>query len=487
MLRYSQAAAESASERFEALFANVPLSLMVLDAHDMVVQANSMAQRSFQPQENDRPLIALMPFVGAEHAPRVRAAFAAAANRHGRGHRVVFHIDDERRITGDLHIARIESHSDDGIGADAVSLRRDRPGPLLAERQVLCSAAAPQSCRSATRAAAYRRAPAGGGDQLRAGRHHLRRSKRAHHRLQPTAAMLFQCAASDALGSPEPLSARRPQVLAFAQLTTQAALGEMTGPHGQRQRAGGGGERSFERHAEGETTTVFARDLTGRKREEARRNCAGGATASRTRCSRGHHGQRHRARLQQHPACHPGQRGTGKADCTPAGTRTKTCWRIDKAGRRAARPGAPDPDLQPQRGAPAPPPSRWPRWRMTPAPAARHPATEIELRPAPAPELPPGAGRCHAGRAGAPEPVHQRRARHWQSARAHPGRWRAGAADQHQRENLGLAAKGDYVALRVRDDRPGMDEATLPRIFDPSSPPSPWARAQAWAWPWCMA
>jgi C4-dicarboxylate-specific signal transduction histidine kinase len=29
---------------------------------------------------------------------------------------------------------------------------------------------------------------------------------------------------------------------------------------------------SFERHAEGETTTVFARDLTGRKRAEAHRN-----------------------------------------------------------------------------------------------------------------------------------------------------------------------------------------------------------------------
>ncbi len=55
VLRYSQAAAESASERFETLFASVPLALMVLDEHDMVVQANSMAHRCFQPTESDRP------------------------------------------------------------------------------------------------------------------------------------------------------------------------------------------------------------------------------------------------------------------------------------------------------------------------------------------------------------------------------------------------------------------------------------------------
>ena len=59
VLQYSQTAAESASERFEALFASVPLALMVVDEYDVVVQANSMAQRSFQPTEQDRPLTAL--------------------------------------------------------------------------------------------------------------------------------------------------------------------------------------------------------------------------------------------------------------------------------------------------------------------------------------------------------------------------------------------------------------------------------------------
>lgn len=60
VLRYSQTVAESASERFETLFASVPLALMVVDEYDMVVQANSMAHRSFQPTERDRPLTALM-------------------------------------------------------------------------------------------------------------------------------------------------------------------------------------------------------------------------------------------------------------------------------------------------------------------------------------------------------------------------------------------------------------------------------------------
>ena len=78
VLRYSQAAAESASERFETLFSSVPLALMVLGEHDIVVQANSMAHRSFQPTERDRPLTELLPFVSPEHRARVRQAFALA-------------------------------------------------------------------------------------------------------------------------------------------------------------------------------------------------------------------------------------------------------------------------------------------------------------------------------------------------------------------------------------------------------------------------
>ena len=102
VLRFSQAAAESASERFEALFASVPLALMVIDEHDMVVQANSMAHRSFQPTESDPHLISLMPFVSPSDVDRVRRAFTAARSQ-GRSDtsEVVFNIGENGRMTGD--------------------------------------------------------------------------------------------------------------------------------------------------------------------------------------------------------------------------------------------------------------------------------------------------------------------------------------------------------------------------------------------------
>ena len=78
VLDYSQAVAESASERFEALFASIPLPLLVLDEHDMVIQANAMAHNAFQPTEHDRILVSFMPLVNEMHADRVCEAFLKA-------------------------------------------------------------------------------------------------------------------------------------------------------------------------------------------------------------------------------------------------------------------------------------------------------------------------------------------------------------------------------------------------------------------------
>src|SRR5574344_1499927 len=47
VLDYSQAVAESASERFEALFSSVALPLLVLDEHDIFIQANAMSHNAF--------------------------------------------------------------------------------------------------------------------------------------------------------------------------------------------------------------------------------------------------------------------------------------------------------------------------------------------------------------------------------------------------------------------------------------------------------
>ena len=89
----------------------------------------------------------------------------------------------------------------------------------------------------------------------------------------PSAAALFQCTSAEALGSP--LARFLPdavQTLSYAQLTTHAQLGEMTALN-----AGGNSiaieaSVSFDHHPDGDTITIFARDLTARKKIEAHRN-----------------------------------------------------------------------------------------------------------------------------------------------------------------------------------------------------------------------
>ena len=271
VLRYSQTVAESAYERFETLFASVPLALMVVDEHDLVVQANSMAHRSFQPTERDRPLTALMPFVHPQDAARVREAFALAQDLgHSEVKEVVFSINEDSRITGDLHIAHIEAPQASGPPLPQFLCAVIDQGPLLAERQALQHSAVTLQQRN---------------EQIRASEKRLEAVINSaldaiicvdqHRRItvfNPTAAALFQCSASDALGSTlDRFLPEAGQALAFAQLITQAMLGEMTAL------TAGGRELavevsvSFERHADGETTTVFARDLTGRKKAEAHR------------------------------------------------------------------------------------------------------------------------------------------------------------------------------------------------------------------------
>ncbi|MDA8446908.1 PAS domain-containing hybrid sensor histidine kinase/response regulator [Paracidovorax valerianellae] len=275
VLRYSQAAAESASERFETLFASVPLSLMVLDEHDIVVQANSMAHRSFQPTEADRPVTSLMPFVSAADAGRVREAFAQAREHgHSEATEVVFQVgaaNGNSNITGDLHIARIEAPQESGPPLLQFLCAVIDQGPLLTERQALQQSAQALQERNAQLHASERRLEAVINSALDA----ILCVDR-HQRItvfNPTAAALFQCATADAMGSPlERFLPDAAQALAFAQLTTQAVLGEMVARTASGKELAVEVSMSFERHAEGETTTVFARDLTGRKKAEAHRS-----------------------------------------------------------------------------------------------------------------------------------------------------------------------------------------------------------------------
>ncbi len=264
-LLYSQQVAESASERFEALFASVPLALMVLDEHDMVVQANAMAHRSFQPTEADRPLTSLMPFVSDTDADRVHRAFAIArVQGRSDSSEVVFRIGRERQITGDLHIAYAEIPLAQGEPLRQFLCAVIDQGPLLAERKTLQQR----------------------NEQLHASEERLEAVINSaldaiicideHQRItvfNPTAAALFQCPTRDALGSPLarffPELDRAP---AYAQLTTQAALGEVQARTAAGQPLAVEVNMAFEHHEGRVTTTVFARDLTAHKRAEARRS-----------------------------------------------------------------------------------------------------------------------------------------------------------------------------------------------------------------------
>jgi two-component system cell cycle sensor histidine kinase/response regulator CckA len=269
ILRYSQTASEAASERFETLFSSVPLALMVVDEHDMVVQSNAMAQRLFQPSESDRPLHFLMPFVSPGCTEQVRQAFREArVDGHCEATEVVFSIGTGGTLSGDLHIARLESTPDSVTQYICAVVDQ---GPLLAERHALQLSATALRQRN---------------EQLRASESRLEAIINSaldaiicvdkDQRItvfNPTAAALFQCPSSQALGSllvrffPDAAHA-----LALNQISTQAFLGEMLALTASGKSLSVEVSVSFERGPDGETTTVFARDLTSRKRAEAQRS-----------------------------------------------------------------------------------------------------------------------------------------------------------------------------------------------------------------------
>ncbi|PJI97813.1 PAS domain S-box-containing protein [Acidovorax sp. 69] len=467
VLRYSQAVAESAYERFETLFASVPLALMVVDEHDMVVQANSMAHRSFQPTERDRPLTALMPFVRPQDARRVREAFALAQDL-GRSEvkEVVFSISEDAHITGDLHIAHIEAPQTNGLPQSQYLCAVIDQGPLLAERQALQHSARTLQQRNEQLHASEKRLEAvinSALDAIICVDQHQRVTV-----FNPTAAALFQCSASDALGSTlDRFLPDATQALAFAQLTTQALLGEMTALTASGKELAVEVSVSFERHAEGETTTVFARDLTGRKKAEAHRS----ELEAQLRESHKMQAVGTMAGGIAHDfnnilGAILGNVELAKADCSPGSPVLESLLEIDKAGRRAR-------DLvrqiltfsrnePPQRSA------------VSLAEVAHD--TERLLRVT----LPPAIELHMQLQAGLPpvladatqveqallnlctNAVHaigaERGSIHVEAAAVQP--------DQRLSERLGLAPI-DYVALTVRDTGPGMEATTLERIFEP--------------------
>ncbi len=468
VLRYSQTVAESASERFEALFASVPLALMVVDEHDMVVQANSMAHRSFQPSERDRPLTALMPFVSQADVDRVHHAFSQAENLgRGEASEVVFDIGEGERIKGDLHIAHIEApQAGGGPPVSQFLCAVIDQGPLLTERRALQHSAQALQQRNEQLYASEKRLEAVINSALDA---IICVDQHQHITVfNPTAAALFQCSASDALGSP--LNRFLPdaaQALTFAQLTTQAMLGEMTAL------TAGGKELavevsvSFERHAEGETTTVFARDLTGRKKAEAHR------TELEAQLRESHKMQA--VGTMAGGIAHDfnnilgailGNVELAKADSAPGSPALVSLLEIDKAGRRArdlvrqiltfSRNEAPQRTAVPlvevvhdtER-----------LLRVTLPPAIElHMQLQLDLPPVLADATQVEQALLNLCTNAVHAIGSARGSIHVEAVAVQP--------DQRLSERLGLAP-GHYVALSVRDNGPGIDAATLQRIFEP--------------------
>jgi len=266
-LRYSRIAAEGASERFESLFSNVPLALMVVDELGMVVQSNAKALHLFRPREYDPPLNFLLPLVDEVHLERVGRCFDEA-RRNGTGDvtEVVFLRGSEGTLTGDLHMARIEYAKDDEM-AHFICAIIDQ-GPLLAERYALQESAEALRQRNEELRFSENRMAAIINSSLDA-----IICVDADQRISvfnPAAAALFQCPAEHALSTslarflPEAMDA-----IAATQVSSHAQLGEVGGQTADGQPLALEVSVSCERHPQGNITTVFARDLTGRKAMEA--------------------------------------------------------------------------------------------------------------------------------------------------------------------------------------------------------------------------
>jgi len=268
-LRFSQLAAEGASERFLTLFSSVPLALMVVDEHGMVLESNAMALRLFRPRETDPPLNFLLPLVSQADSQRVSEAFATAkAAATSESSEVIFLAGPAGTFAGDLHIARIDNPQDDL--ANFICAIIDQ-GPLLAERRALQESAAALRRRneelhlSENRLAAIINSSLDAIICVDAGRHITI--------FNPAAAALFQCPPAQALGSPlERFLPDAVQTLAYNQLSTHAQLGEMEGRTSSGKTLAVEVSVSFEHRLDGDIITVFARDLTARKKIETQRN-----------------------------------------------------------------------------------------------------------------------------------------------------------------------------------------------------------------------
>jgi len=224
---------------------------------------------------------------------------------------------------------------------------------------------------------------------------------------------------------------------------------------------------SFERHAEGETTTVFARDLTGRKKAEAHRS----ELEAQLRESHKMQAVGTMAGGIAHDfnnilSAILGNVELAKADSAPGSPALESLREIDKAGRRAR-------DLVRQilTFSRNEPPQRTAvplvevvhdterLLRVTLPPAIElHMQLQLDLPPVLADATQVEQALLNLCTNAIHAIGSARGSIHVEAATVQP--------DQRLSERLGLA-EGHYVALAVRDSGPGIEAATLQRIFEP--------------------
>ena len=277
-LQYSRLAAESASERFESLFSNVPLALMVVDETGMAIQSNAMALRLFRPTEQDPELNFLMPLVKPDQVKLIERALATAQrDGHSLSNEVIFSSGPQGEFTGDLHIARIRYTKDDQSHFHFICAIVDQ-SPLLAEQRALNER---RRALQESAAALQQR-----NEELRLSENRLASIINSSldaiicvdkdlliRVFNPAAAILFQCPAEQALHTP--LERFLPDIttaMASTQVVKHAQLGEVAGQTVAGKLLTLEASITSEHHPQGNITTIFAKDLTAKKQVEAHRN-----------------------------------------------------------------------------------------------------------------------------------------------------------------------------------------------------------------------
>jgi PAS domain S-box-containing protein len=267
-LRFSQSAAEDAYERFVTLFSNVPLALMVVDDSGQILENNARTLALLRPVESDPPLTYFQPLVATNDLDALQNAFATARIEGAcELNELYFAGGSNGTIVGDLHISRIETNQDEHTSYICAIVDQR---PLLAQRGALQASADTLQQRndellqSQTRLAAIINASL---DAIIC----VDQDQRIVV-FNPTAATLFQCPPDQAIGKqlvdfvPDAVRA-----LSYSDITSHAQLGEMTGITTKGEMVPLDISLSFEHHPEGNTVTLFAHDLTARKKMEAHR------------------------------------------------------------------------------------------------------------------------------------------------------------------------------------------------------------------------